>query len=90
MNDSQKFLGASAVVFRVLAWVSLVIQAVVGVIVLATGGEPVNLGGLDVPARAIGLLNCVAGVLYFFLFYLISHAIRVVLEIRRQVAKLSR
>lgn len=82
MKNSEKFLGVSVKVFQVLAWVSLVIQVVVGLIVLVVGGEPVLIGGVDVPARLVGLLNCIAGVIYFFMLYLVSHVIKVLLEIR--------
>ena len=84
MKDSGKFLGVSVKVFQVLAWVSLVIQVVVGLIVLVVGGEPVLIGGVDVPARLVGILNCVAGIIYFFMLYLVSHVLRVLLDIRQQ------
>ena len=87
MNESRKFLAVSAMVFRVLAWVSLVLQVVVGLVVLVTGGEPVAVAGVDVPARVIGILNCVAGVIYFFLMLFLAHVVRVLLEISQQVEK---
>ena len=82
MKDSVKFVSVSAKVFQVLAWVSLVIQVVVGLIVLVVGGQPVLIGGVDVPARLVGVLNCIAGIIYFFMLYLVSHALRLLLEIR--------
>ena len=85
MKRPEGFLEWSIVIFKVLAWASLVIQVAVGVIVLALGGEPVPIGGIDVPARVVGLLNCVAGVVYFFLLLLVAKLIRVLLEIHRKV-----
>ena len=82
MKDSVKFVSVSAKVFQVLAWVSLVIQVAVGLIVLVVGGQPVLIGGVDVPARLVGVLNCIAGVIYFFMLYLVSHVLRLLLELR--------
>ena len=87
MKDARKFLAGSTVVFRVLAWVSLVLQVIVGLIVLVSGGEPVAVAGVDVPARVIGVLNCVAGVIYFFLMYFVAHLVHLLLEIRQQLEK---
>lgn len=90
MKEDHKFLGVGAVVFTVLAWLSLVIQVVVGLILLIGGGPAVSIGGVDVPARVVGALNCVAGVLYFFLLFLIANIIRLLLDIRRQVGAANR
>ncbi len=66
---------------KVLAWVSLVIQGIVGIMLLVTGGEPVLIGGLDIPARGVGLLNLLAAVVYFFMFLLLSAVMRLLLEL---------
>ena len=87
MKDGAKFLGISVTVFKVLAWLSLGIQVVVGLVVLVMGGEPVPIGGLDVPARLVGVLNCVAGVIYFFMLLLVAHVIRLLLEVRERLDK---
>ena len=87
MKGTVPFLKVSATIFQVLAWVSMVIQVAVGLVVLVTGGSAVPIGGVEVPARAIGVLNCVAGVIYFFLLLLISHVVRVLVEIRDHVVK---
>ena len=49
-QSGEKFLGVSVVVFKILAWVSLVLQVVVGMILIVGGGEPIPIGGVDVPA----------------------------------------
>ena len=85
MKRPEGFLELSFVIFKVLAWISLVVQVVVGIIVLVVGGEPVPIGGIDVPARLVGLLNCVAGAVYFFLLLLVARIIRVLLEIHKKV-----
>ncbi len=76
-------------VFQVLAWVSLVVQVVVGAILLISGGPDVPIGGVDVPARVVGLLNFVAGGIYFFLMHLTANVLRLVLEIHERVTKAS-
>ena len=88
-QSGERLLGASVVVFKVLAWVSLVLQVVVGLILMVTGGPAVPIGGVDVPARVVGILNCIAGAIYFFMLSLAAHVIRLLLDIRGRVEKLS-
>ena len=85
MKQIAQFLGFGRKVFKVLAWVSLVLQVAAGIFVLVVGGEPVIIGGVDVPARLVGVLNCVGGVIYFFVLLLVSHTIQVLLEIHQRV-----
>ncbi len=73
--------------FKILAWIALVVQGLAGIALVVTGGEPVLIGGLDVPARVVGLLNLVAAVVYFFMFLLMSAVIRLLLELHAQVTK---
>ena len=68
-------------VFKVLAWIALAVQGLMGLVLLISGGEPVLLGGLDVPARVVGLLNVIAAVVYFFMFLLMSAVIRLLLDL---------
>lgn len=77
-----QFLRRSALAFRILAWVVLVFQVVTGLFVVIAGGEPVFIGGFDIPARAFGIMNFVAAGLYFFIFWLIGSLIRLLLDIR--------
>ena len=86
MKSSAQFLGVGRKVFKVLAWVSLVLQVAAGIFVLVVGGEPVVIGGVDVPARLVGVLNCIGGVIYFFVLLLISHTLQVLLEIHQRHA----
>ena len=86
MKSSAQFVGLGRKVFTVLAWVSLVLQVAAGIFVLVVGGEPVVIGGVDVPARLVGVLNCVGGVIYFFVLLLISHVLQVLLEIHQRHA----
>ncbi len=87
MKANARLLKVGATTFQVLAWVSMVIQVIVGLVVLVTGGPAVPVGGVEVPARVIGALNCLAGAIYFFVLLLISQIIRLLLEIRDHVAK---
>ena len=85
MKPNTKFLKVGATVFKILAWVSLIIQVVVGLILLVGGGPAVPIGGVDVPARVVGVLNCVAGAIYFFMLYLIANVIRLLLDLHQRV-----
>lgn len=86
-GQAYGLLKKSATVFKVLAWVSLVLQVVVGVFLLIGGGQAVPIGGVDVPARVVGILNCVAGAIYFFLWLFLSQLVRLLLDIRCAVSK---
>jgi len=89
MKQGSGFLGASVVIFKVLAWLSLIIQVGVGLVVLVVGGQPVPIGGVDVPARLVGILNCVAGLVYFFMLLLVSKVIRLLLDIHDRLDKIA-
>ena len=81
-QESYKFLRASTVVFKVLAWVALILQVVTGLVLVIGGGEPVLIGGLEVPARLVGVLNFVAAAMYFFSLWLMKSLIQLLLDIR--------
>lgn len=85
MKRSQKFLAVGAIVFTVFAWLSLVMQLGAGLYVLVVGGPSVPFGGLDVPARLVGVVSCLGGALYFFLLLLVAHVLRVLLEISKRL-----
>jgi hypothetical protein len=84
MKNSGKFAGIGAVVFTILAWISLGVQLLVGLIVLIIGGEPVPIGGADIPARLIGILNLFAAAIYWFLFMFIASITRLLIDLHRQ------
>ena len=88
MKNEYQFLSAGAVLFNVLAWVSLVLQVVIGVWLLVSGGAAIPIGGVEIPARVVGVLNCVAGTIYFFTLLLIASVLRLLLDLHRQVGKL--
>ena len=71
-------------VFKVLAWVSLVVQAILGIVLLVTGGSPVPVGGVEVPARVVGVLNGVAAVIYFFMLSLMANVLQLLLDLRQR------
>ena len=85
MKHPRNMLQLGVKIFTVLAWVSLVVQVGVGLVVVVVGGDPVPIGGFDVPARLIGILNCLGGAVYFFTFTLIAQVVRLLLEIRERV-----
>jgi hypothetical protein len=82
MAQPQKFLRISVKVFRVLAWIALALQTITGLILVIGGGEPILIGGIDLPARLVGALNFVAAALYFFSFWLMAGVIQLLLDIR--------
>lgn len=86
MAQPYKFLRVSVVIFKGLAWVAVVLQSVTGLILVIGGGEPVPIGGLDIPARLVGVLNFVAAAFYFFSFWLMAGVVRLLLDIREAVS----
>ena len=82
MAQPYKFLRVSVKVFKVLAWVAVVFQVVTGLVLVIGGGDPVPLGGLEIPARLVGVLNFVAAAMYFFSMWLMSGLIQLLLDIR--------
>ena len=85
MKKEYQFLSAGAVLFCVLAWVSLVLQVGIGVWLLVSGGAAVPIGGVEVPARVVGVLNCVAGAIYFFTLLLVANVLRLLLDLHQRV-----
>ena len=85
MGKSYKFLRVSAVAFKVLAWLALAVQVITGLILVVGGGPPVVIGGAEVPARVVGILNFVAAGMYFFSLWLMSNLIQLLLDIREHV-----
>lgn len=82
MQEQYKIIRIGVVVFKVLAWVSLLIQGTLGIVLLVTGGADVPVGAVDVPARLVGILNIVAAGIYFFMLMLISSVLKLLLELR--------
>ena len=87
MKQGYGLVKASVAVFQVLAWVSLVVQVVVGLILLVSGGPAVPIGGIDVPSRVVGALNCVAGGIYWFLMSVTSQVLRLLLDVHARGEK---
>lgn len=85
-GQSYSFLQLSVKVFKVLAWVALALQVATGLILLVTGGPGVPVGGVDIPARLVGVLNVFAALIYFFLFMFISNVTRLLLEVHAQLS----
>ena len=87
MIQDYKLIGIGVVVFKVLAWVALVLQLGVGVYLLIAGGEPVLVNNIEVPARVFGILSFVQGVIVFFMFTLLSVVLRLLLDLHTHVTK---
>ena len=86
-QQDYSFLRKSVLVFKVLAWVALALQSITGLILLIGGGPAVSIGGVDVPARLVGVLNLVAAAIYFFLFLFISNVTRLLVDLYGHVTK---
>ncbi len=75
MDKSYKFLGISATIFKVLAWVSLVVGIIAGIVIFIGGGTP------EAP-RTTGFIGILLGIVYFFIFFTASEVIKLLLDIR--------
>jgi len=75
---NHRFLKISSRVFTVLAWLSLVLGAVVAVMIFAGGGQP------DTP-RAAGFAGLMLGGIYFFVFGAFSAVIELLLDLDERV-----
>jgi hypothetical protein len=85
MKKPYGLVEVSVKVFKVLAWITLVLQVAVGLLVLVRGGDPVLIGDVEVPARLIGFLNCLGGAVYFFLLSVVAAVLRLLLDVREQM-----
>lgn len=82
MAQPYRFVRVSVTVFKVLACVSAAVQVATGVILLVSGGDPVFIGGQEIPARLVGGLNFLAAGVYFFSLWLMSSVLKLLLDIR--------
>ena len=78
--DRFRILKILSIVFKVLAFASVVIGLVAAVGVLVSGGTP------EVP-RQTSLLLVVGGVFQFVVFFTVSEVIRLLLAIEEQTRK---
>ena len=85
MTQPYKFLQVSITVFKVLAWVTVAVQVVTGLMLIISGGDPVLIGGAEIPARLVGVLNFVAAGVYFFSLWLMSSLLRLLVDIRERL-----
>jgi len=81
VGQDYGFLRVSVIVFKVLAWIALALQVITGLILLVGGGPGVPVGGVEVPARLVGVLNVFAALIYFFLFMFVSNVTRLLLDV---------
>ena len=80
-GQRQEFLKVSAAIFKVLAWVVLVLQVGMGLILLIGGGPAVPIAGVEVSARIVGVLNFLAAAIYWFFFMFISKMTALLLDL---------
>ncbi|MBU4589886.1 MAG: hypothetical protein KKG01_03075 [Candidatus Omnitrophica bacterium] len=80
MDKNYKFLGISARIFKVLAWVSGVVGIISAIVIFIGGGTP------DAP-RATGFIGLLLGIVYFFIFFVTAEIITLLLELRSKVNK---
>lgn len=80
MNKNYKFLETSSMIFKVLSWASLAVGFVAAIIIFIGGGTP------EAP-RLTGFLGLLLGVVYFFIFFVASEIVTLLLEIRSKIEK---
>ena len=80
MEKTYKLLSVSAVIFKILAWLSLVIGIVSSVIIFIGGGTP------DAP-RTTGFIGILLGVVYFFVSFTVSEVITLLLDMSSRINK---
>ncbi|MCG2713105.1 MAG: hypothetical protein L6416_12395 [Candidatus Omnitrophica bacterium] len=80
MDRELKFLKVSAVIFKVLAWISTVFFIIVSFIVLLGAGG-------DTP-RAAGIIFLLGGAIYFLILFTAAELIKVVVSISNKVDRL--
>ena len=74
MTGKYGFLKVSATVFRILAWVVVILGALAFIVILVGGGTP------EAP-RFTSVLALLLGAIYFFIFYTASEIIKLLLEL---------
>jgi hypothetical protein len=77
----HKLLKTGVVAFKVLAWVALGLQSLLGLAVVVIGGDPVFIGTVEMPARFVGLINCLGAPIYFFMFMIVSAGLQLLLDL---------
>ena len=77
MGKSYGFLKTASLVFRVLAWVILVLLVVVGIATIVTGGTE------EMP-RWTGLIFLVLGAWSFFQLFTFGSVIRLLLDVAQR------
>lgn len=78
--DTYKFLKLASTLFKVLAWVSVVVGVVSAVVIFIGGGTP------EAP-RTTGLIGLLLGIVYLFVFLTASEVITLLLDIRSKLDK---
>jgi len=80
MSKNYKVLEISTTVFKVLAWASLAIGIVAGIVIFIGGGTP------EAP-KTTGFIGILLGVVYFYMFLVAAEIIKLLLEVRAKVDK---
>ncbi|MFA5389319.1 MAG: hypothetical protein WC312_06165 [Candidatus Omnitrophota bacterium] len=80
MDKKYKLLEISALIFKVLSWVSLAVGVIAAIVIFIGGGTP------EAP-RTTGFIGLLLGAVYFFMFLVTAEVITLLLEIRSKVEK---
>jgi len=80
MDKNYKFLGISAIIFKVLAWLSGVIGIISAIVIFIGGGTP------EAP-RMTGFIGLLLGLVYFFIFFTAAEVIALLLDLRNKADK---
>jgi len=85
-----KFLKVARIIFKVLAWIVLVLGVIVGLVAIITGGTLPG-GAVTTPQgmpvspgqqRAAGVVMMLMSALYFLIIYTISEIIGILLDMK--------
>lgn len=80
MDKDYKFLKIGSVIFKVMAWVSVVVGVISAIVIFIGGGTP------EAP-RITGFVGLLLGLVYFFIFFIASEVIALLLDVRNKLEK---
>lgn len=78
MSKNYRVLPIAPVVFKALAWISILLGLISALVIFIGGATP------ETP-RWMGVVTLVVGVLYGFVFLVVSEGIELVLEINSRI-----
>ncbi len=78
--EEYKFLKVGSTIFKILAWASVVLGVISALVIFIGGGTP------DAP-RSTGFIGLLLGAIYYFIFFIASELIKLLLDMREKLNK---